>query len=75
DDALDEALSKKILKILIKDPKITQTDLVAILKMSRVTIQRTMKRLVTKGIIIRNGGKRYGYWEINEHTNSMEKHN
>lgn len=66
DDALDEALEKRLLMVLIENPKIKQTDLVATLDSSRATIQRMMKTLTDNSKIERKGGKRYGYWEVHE---------
>lgn len=66
DDALDEALEKRLLMVLIENPKIKQTDLVATLDSSRATVQRMMKTLTDNSKIERKGGKRYGYWEVHE---------
>lgn len=66
DDALNDALEKRLLIVLKENPQIKQTDLVAILDSSRATVQRMMKALSASGKIERKGGKRYGYWKIHE---------
>lgn len=66
DDALNDALEKRLLIVLKENPQIKQTDLVAILDSSRATVQRMMKALSGSGKIERKGGKRYGYWKIHE---------
>lgn len=65
-EALEEALEKKILDAIRKDPKIKQDELVRELSVSRATVQRTCKALTERGVLERKGGKRYGYWKINE---------
>ena len=53
--------------VLIKDnPRITQSELADATKVSVPSIKRTMKILSDNGRIVRKGGKRYGYWEIND---------
>jgi ATP-dependent DNA helicase RecG len=64
-DALDDALEKTLIVIREK-PTITQAEMVEILGNSRATIQRVVKKLVDEGTLIREGGKRHGYWVINE---------
>lgn len=53
-----------ILKIIKKDPTITQVELVGITGQSLRTIKRLMAALQAKGCITRQGGKRFGYWQI-----------
>ncbi len=65
-EALEEALEKKLMKILRNNPHITQGDIVKMLDTSRATVQRMMKTLIEQRKIERIGGKRYGHWEINE---------
>lgn len=65
-EALEEALEKRILDAIRKDPKIKQDELVRELSVSRATIQRACKALTGRGVLERKGGKRYGYWKINE---------
>ena len=65
-EALAEALEKKLMRVLKDNPHITQGDIVKMLDTSRATVQRMTKTLVEQGKIERIGGKRYGYWEIHE---------
>lgn len=64
DDVLDD-MADRIIEALKDNPKATQKELVAQLGVPYRTLQRKMDDLKTKGKIIRNGGKRYGYWKIN----------
>ena len=64
DEALNEALENRILAVIETEPGITQTKLADQLMNSRATIQRIIKILVDKGTLKREGGKRYGYWNI-----------
>lgn len=66
DEVLDEVLEMKIINVLRKNNKIKQLDLAKELTVSMPTIQRTMKKLVSQGRIERKGGKRFGFWEMNE---------
>ena len=59
-------LSEKIIQLLRNNPRITYGELTVELELSRSTIKRTMNRLVVDGLIERVGGKRYGYWKIND---------
>ena len=63
-EALDEALKKRIIKILKENPDISQRDIAKVLGSSRASVQRTMAILVKQGKIERVGGKRYGHWEV-----------
>lgn len=65
-EALDEALEKRILDIIRENPKIKQTELVDMLGITRTKLQRRVKLLVERGVLERKGGKRYGYWGISE---------
>ena len=53
-----------ILKIIKKAPTITQAELVGITGQSLRTIKRLMAAMQAKGCIARQGGKRFGYWQI-----------
>ncbi len=66
DDALNDALEKKLVMLLKNDPYLTQKEMFEQLSVSRATIQRLVKKLVDKKIMERKGGKRYGHWEIHE---------
>jgi Predicted transcriptional regulator containing an HTH domain and an uncharacterized domain shared with the mammalian protein Schlafen len=54
----------QILDLIKNNPKITQDDLAATLKISRRVIQKHMNFLILNNIIVRTGGKRFGQWEI-----------
>ena len=65
-DALECTLEEvAILELILKNPKITQKEMVLETGKSRRTVQRIMETLRDdKKYIRRVGGKRYGSWEI-----------
>ena len=65
-ESLDEALEKQMIKILKENPGVAQRDIAKALGISRASVQRIMSVLVSRGIIERIGGKRYGHWEIHD---------
>ena len=62
----ENLLIDKIILLLRDNPKATYDDLVTELSVSRSTIKRAMGNLVADGHVVRVGGKRYGYWVIND---------
>ena len=64
-DVLDDVLELKILEELKRNSGVSQKELVKILGTSVPSVQRAMSRLKDNKRIIRCGGKRFGYWEIN----------
>ena len=64
DGVLNDALADKIVKELIKNPKISQKELAEILNVPYRSLQRKMDELKEIKQIERKGGKRFGYWEI-----------
>ncbi len=65
-DTLDDTLENRILKLLRDKPAVTQTELSKALGISEASIKRAMKKLSASGRINREGGKRFGYWEIKD---------
>lgn len=65
-DALDDALENKLMMLLTENPYLTQKEMFVKLFVSRATVQRLVKKLVDEKRLERVGGKRYGYWKINE---------
>ena len=63
-EALDEALENRIIAEIKNDSYVKQEDLIKMLNVSRVSVQRSMKILQVNGCIQRVGGKRFGHWEI-----------
>ncbi len=61
-----EGLEIKMVDLMIKNPKITQAEMVKILDVSKAKVEKMTKLLSEKGIIERKGGKRYGYWKVNK---------
>ena len=55
----------EMIKMIIKNPKISQKKLSEELSVSRSTIQRLTKILVEKGVLERIGGNK-GYWKVNK---------
>lgn len=64
DDVLDDVLENKIIKLLFEDNKLNQKQIAIKTGMSIASVQRAMKKMVEQGKIIREGGKRFGYWTI-----------
>ena len=55
---------KKIIYLLKNDNKITTNEMSSKLGLSRRTIQTLINSLKSKGILIRVGSDKKGYWEI-----------
>ena len=53
-----------LLKVIKNNPAITQAELVGITGQSLRTIKRLMAAMQVKGCIARQGGKRFGHWQI-----------
>ena len=53
-----------LLKLIAKNPSITQVQLAEKMGVTDRTIKRKMKSLQEKGLIQRANGKRNGHWEI-----------
>ena len=64
DEALDDSLEAKIIRLMKDNVHITQAELMQKLHVSRATVQRSIKTLTDSNRIVRVGGKRFGYWEI-----------
>ena len=62
DYTLDETL---VLNLLKKNPKITQKQIAQEISKSERTVKTITTSLEKKGIISREGGKRFGYWKVN----------
>lgn len=63
-DVLGDVLEDGILDELRRDSSLNQKELAEILGTSVPSIQRAMSRLKDNGRLIRKGGKRFGYWEV-----------
>ncbi len=64
---LSEKLSDKeieLLKLLVEEPACTTGNIAEKLGVSRVTITKRLRNLRDKGIIVRVGSDRKGYWKI-----------
>ena len=71
DEVLNEVLDSgrtemeiKVIKAILFSPRIKQKELAEQVGTSVSTIQRTIKKLVKEGKIVRVNGKRDGYWKI-----------
>ena len=49
---------------IVSSPNDTRANLIVKLNVSESTVNRAILELKQKGIIERQGGKRYGYWKI-----------
>ena len=52
------------IKAILSSPRIKQKELAEQVGISVSTIQRTIKKLVKEGKIVRVNGKRDGYWKV-----------
>ena len=57
-------MEDRILDELRRDSSLNQKELAEILGTSVPSIQRAMSRLKDNERLIRKGGKRFGYWEV-----------
>lgn len=71
DEVLNEVLDLgrtemeiKVIKAILFSPRIKQKELAEQVGISVSTIQRTIKKLVKEGKIVRVNGKRDGYWKV-----------
>jgi len=58
------ALEERILEELRKKPRVTRKELATLLEISEETVKEYLERLRRKGLLIRRGGRKGGYWEI-----------
>lgn len=64
-DTLNCSLEElSVLRLIIDNPKITQTDLAEGIRKSIATVKRITSSLSERGILIRRNGRRNGWWEI-----------
>jgi ATP-dependent DNA helicase RecG len=63
-----EGQETRILIAITENPKITKIELSDLLGFSARQINNSIRSLTQSGMIVRVGGKRYGYWKI--HTKS-----
>ena len=54
----------EIIKAIIDTPRITQIEMAKKIGVSESTIARTMKKMIADGKVVRENGKRDGYWKI-----------
>lgn len=55
---------ESILKIIMKNPKVTQISIANQLEISEKTVKRNISKLKEKGIVERIGADKNGYWKI-----------
>jgi ATP-dependent DNA helicase RecG len=63
---------RKIIKIMEKNPKITQRELAEKLGLSEVGIRYHIDKLKKKGLLKRVGGKKEGHWEVSFQTDHSQ---
>ena len=59
-------LADKIIQQFNKNPRATYDNLAIIIGVSRSTIKRAISNLLSKGRVVRVGGKRYGQWKVKD---------
>lgn len=55
---------KAILRVISENPSITYPEIAAQLSISIRTISRAINKLQNEGLIVREGSKKSGYWEV-----------
>ena len=55
---------QKIVDIIMKNPKVTQTEIAAQLDVSLSAVKKSMKEIVKTGVLVRVGANKGGYWEV-----------
>ena len=63
---IDGGLAEKIVELIRRDESITVFEISKKLETPKRTIEREMKRLREIKRIVREGGNRYGHWEVIE---------
>lgn len=63
--ALEDVLALRILSAIEENPKMSQNEMADRFNVARRSVQRKIEELKSFGKIERIGGKRYGYWKIN----------
>lgn len=56
---------KKVVKIILKNPEITQDKMAELMGMSKNGIRYVMNKLKSRGILVREGATKKGKWSIN----------
>ena len=55
---------QKIIDIIWKNPKVTQTEIAEQLNISTSAVKKSMKEIVNVGILVRIGANKGGYWKV-----------
>ena len=63
-DVLKDVLENQITQLLIENNRLSQKQIAEKTGRSIATVQRAMKKLSEQGKIVREGGKRFGHWEV-----------
>lgn len=58
-------IEKKVAKLILKNPEITQDKMAEVMGMSKNGIRYVMNKLKNKGILVRVGATKKGKWSIN----------
>ena len=58
------ATEKKVLSHLIGNPEATADDMATAIGVTKRTIERTLKKLQEKGLLVRSGAKKSGSWIV-----------
>lgn len=64
DVTLENAIERSVYEIIKENATLAIPQMAERLSVNGRTVQRAINLLKEKGIIVRNGGKRYGHWEI-----------
>jgi len=65
-EVLDEVLAMQLISLLKNNQKMKQSEIAKSLGIPLTSVQRITKELVLSGVLNRKGGKRFGFWEVNQ---------
>lgn len=63
-DVLNDVLENQIIQLLIKNNRLSQKQIAAKTGRFIASAQRAIQKLSEQGKIVREGGKRFGHWEV-----------
>ena len=64
-DQLEDGIDKQVVEFMLKNPRISFTELTEATGFSRRAIALHVKSLAERHIIARKGNNKNGYWEVN----------
>lgn len=63
---IDGGLADKIINVIRQDSTVTVAQIAEITQTPKRTVEQEMKKMRDTGKLVRNGGNRFGRWEIKD---------